>query len=55
MPDSLARRAWRAGRAGYASFHLADHHGSALRMAPTREIFIAAASQVTETIRFGRW
>jgi alkanesulfonate monooxygenase SsuD/methylene tetrahydromethanopterin reductase-like flavin-dependent oxidoreductase (luciferase family) len=42
-----------ADEAGFASFHLAEHHGSGLCMAPTQEIFIAAASQLTKTIRFG--
>jgi alkanesulfonate monooxygenase SsuD/methylene tetrahydromethanopterin reductase-like flavin-dependent oxidoreductase (luciferase family) len=42
-----------ADEAGFESFHLAEHHGSALCMAPTQEIFIAAASQITQTIRFG--
>jgi alkanesulfonate monooxygenase SsuD/methylene tetrahydromethanopterin reductase-like flavin-dependent oxidoreductase (luciferase family) len=42
-----------ADEAGFESFHLAEHHGSSLCMAPTQEIFIGAASQVTEKIRFG--
>jgi alkanesulfonate monooxygenase SsuD/methylene tetrahydromethanopterin reductase-like flavin-dependent oxidoreductase (luciferase family) len=42
-----------ADEAGFAGFHLAEHHGSDLSMAPNQEIFIAAASQVTETIRLG--
>ena len=42
-----------ADEAGFESFHLAEHHGSSLCMAPTQEIFIGAASQVTERIRFG--
>ena len=42
-----------ADEAGFTSFHLAEHHGSGLCMAPTQEIFIAAASQVTKTIRLG--
>jgi alkanesulfonate monooxygenase SsuD/methylene tetrahydromethanopterin reductase-like flavin-dependent oxidoreductase (luciferase family) len=42
-----------ADEAGFASFHLAEHHGSDLCMAPNQEVFIAAASQVTENIRLG--
>jgi alkanesulfonate monooxygenase SsuD/methylene tetrahydromethanopterin reductase-like flavin-dependent oxidoreductase (luciferase family) len=42
-----------ADEAGFAGFHLAEHHGSELSMAPNQEIFIAAASQVTKTIRLG--
>ena len=42
-----------ADAAGFTSFHLAEHHGSGLCLAPTQEIFIAAASQITNTIRFG--
>jgi alkanesulfonate monooxygenase SsuD/methylene tetrahydromethanopterin reductase-like flavin-dependent oxidoreductase (luciferase family) len=42
-----------ADEAGFASFHLAEHHGSSLCMAPSQEIFIGAASQVTKTIRLG--
>ena len=36
-----------ADQAGFAGFHLAEHHGSDLCMAPNQEVFIAAASQVT--------
>ena len=42
-----------ADEAGFAGFHLAEHHGSDLCMAPNQEVFIAAASQVTEKIRLG--
>jgi alkanesulfonate monooxygenase SsuD/methylene tetrahydromethanopterin reductase-like flavin-dependent oxidoreductase (luciferase family) len=42
-----------ADEAGFASLHLAEHHGSSLCMAPSQEIFIGAASQVTKTIRLG--
>ena len=42
-----------ADEAGFASFHLAEHHGSELCMAPNQELFIAAASQVTKRIRLG--
>ena len=42
-----------ADQAGFAGFHLAEHHGSDLCMAPNQEVFIAAASQVTTNIRLG--
>ncbi|HZB42727.1 MAG TPA: LLM class flavin-dependent oxidoreductase, partial [Ilumatobacter sp.] len=42
-----------ADQAGFAGYYLAEHHGSDLCMAPTQELFIAAASQITETIRMG--
>jgi alkanesulfonate monooxygenase SsuD/methylene tetrahydromethanopterin reductase-like flavin-dependent oxidoreductase (luciferase family) len=42
-----------ADDAGFAGFHLAEHHGSDLCMAPNQEVFIAAASQVTKNIRMG--
>src|SRR3954452_14323590 len=42
-----------ADEAGFAGFHLAEHHGSDLCMAPNQEVFIAAASQVTTNIRLG--
>jgi alkanesulfonate monooxygenase SsuD/methylene tetrahydromethanopterin reductase-like flavin-dependent oxidoreductase (luciferase family) len=42
-----------ADDAGFTSFHLAEHHGSGLCLAPSQEIFIGAASQVTKNIRLG--
>jgi alkanesulfonate monooxygenase SsuD/methylene tetrahydromethanopterin reductase-like flavin-dependent oxidoreductase (luciferase family) len=42
-----------ADEAGFESFHLAEHHGSGLCMAPNQELFISAASQVTTKIRLG--
>src|SRR5436305_7336825 len=42
-----------ADRAGFGGYHLAEHHGSELCMAPGQELFIAAASQVTSDIRLG--
>lgn len=42
-----------ADQAGFAGYHLAEHHGSDLCMAPSQEVFIGAASQVTRQIRFG--
>jgi alkanesulfonate monooxygenase SsuD/methylene tetrahydromethanopterin reductase-like flavin-dependent oxidoreductase (luciferase family) len=42
-----------ADEGGLTGFYLAEHHGSDLCMAPNQELFIAAASQVTEKIRLG--
>jgi alkanesulfonate monooxygenase SsuD/methylene tetrahydromethanopterin reductase-like flavin-dependent oxidoreductase (luciferase family) len=42
-----------ADEAGFGGYHLAEHHGGELCMAPSQEVFIAAASQVTKQIRLG--
>ncbi|MEO6571828.1 MAG: LLM class flavin-dependent oxidoreductase, partial [Ilumatobacteraceae bacterium] len=42
-----------ADQAGFTGYYLAEHHGSELCMAPNQEMFIAAASQITDTIRMG--
>lgn len=42
-----------AEQAGFVGYHFAEHHGSDLCMAPSQELFIAAASQVTSDIRLG--
>jgi len=42
-----------ADQAGFHAYHLAEHHGTDLCMAPTQEIFLSAAAQVTSTIRLG--
>jgi alkanesulfonate monooxygenase SsuD/methylene tetrahydromethanopterin reductase-like flavin-dependent oxidoreductase (luciferase family) len=42
-----------ADEAGFAGYHLAEHHGSDLCMAPNQEVFIAAATQITKNIRLG--
>lgn len=42
-----------ADEAGFAGFHLAEHHGTDLCMAPNQEVFVAAASQITTQIRMG--
>ena len=39
--------------AGFAGYHLAEHHGSELCPAPNQELFMAAASQITDRIRMG--
>jgi alkanesulfonate monooxygenase SsuD/methylene tetrahydromethanopterin reductase-like flavin-dependent oxidoreductase (luciferase family) len=42
-----------ADEGGFAGYHLAEHHGSDLCLAPNQEIFLAAATQVTKNIRLG--
>ena len=42
-----------ADQAGFVGYHFAEHHGSDLCMAPSQELFIAAASQATDDIRLG--
>lgn len=42
-----------ADQAGFTGYYLAEHHGSDLCMAPNQEMFIAAASQITQNIRMG--
>ena len=41
-------------RAGFYAYHLAEHHTPAVHsMAPSQNVFLAAASQRTERLRFG--
>ena len=42
-----------ADQAGFTGFYLAEHHGSDLCLAPNQEMVIAAASQITSSIRMG--
>ena len=42
-----------ADEAGFAGYHLAEHHGSDLCLAPNQEIFLAAAAEATTQIRLG--
>jgi len=42
-----------ADDAGFVGFHLAEHHGSELCMAPNQESFMGAAVQATKNIRIG--
>lgn len=42
-----------ADEAGFAGYHLAEHHGSDLCMSLNQEAFIGAASQVSTKIRLG--
>ena len=41
-------------QAGFFAYHLAEHHTPAVHsMAPSQNVFLAAASQRTERLRFG--
>src|SRR5580658_8549752 len=42
-----------AERGGYTGYHLAEHHGSHLCMAPQQAVFLAAVAQTTERLRLG--
>jgi len=39
--------------AGFRAYHLAEHHGTPLGMAPSPALFLAAAAQRTKAIRLG--
>jgi alkanesulfonate monooxygenase SsuD/methylene tetrahydromethanopterin reductase-like flavin-dependent oxidoreductase (luciferase family) len=40
-------------RAGFYGYHLAEHHGTPLGMAPSPSVFLAAVAQRTTRLRFG--
>src|SRR6266436_6692937 len=40
-------------RAGFHAYHLAEHHGTPLGMAPSPSVFLAAVAQRTKRLRFG--
>jgi alkanesulfonate monooxygenase SsuD/methylene tetrahydromethanopterin reductase-like flavin-dependent oxidoreductase (luciferase family) len=40
-------------RAGFRSYHIAEHHSTPLGMAPSPSVFLAAVAQRTERLRFG--
>ncbi len=40
-------------RAGFYAYHLAEHHGTALGMAPSPNVFLASVAQRTKNLRFG--
>jgi alkanesulfonate monooxygenase SsuD/methylene tetrahydromethanopterin reductase-like flavin-dependent oxidoreductase (luciferase family) len=40
-------------RAGFYSYHLAEHHATPLGMAPSPSVFLAAVAQRTTRLRFG--
>jgi alkanesulfonate monooxygenase SsuD/methylene tetrahydromethanopterin reductase-like flavin-dependent oxidoreductase (luciferase family) len=42
-----------AERAGFCGYHVAEHHGHKLAMAPNQLVFLAALARETDTIRLG--
>src|SRR5262245_30960493 len=40
-------------RAGFYSYHIAEHHATPLGMAPSPSVFLAAVAQRTKRMRFG--
>ena len=42
-----------AEQAGFYGYHMAEHHGTPLGMAPSPALFLAALTQRTSRIRFG--
>lgn len=42
-----------AERAGFFGYHLAEHHGTPLGMAPSPALFLSAVAQRTSRLRFG--
>ncbi len=40
-------------RAGFRSYHIAEHHSTPLGMAPSPSVFLAAVAQRSERLRFG--
>jgi alkanesulfonate monooxygenase SsuD/methylene tetrahydromethanopterin reductase-like flavin-dependent oxidoreductase (luciferase family) len=49
--DTRLRILAEADADGFATYHLAEHHGTPLGLAPSPAVFIAAAARVTERIR----
>lgn len=49
--DARLRLLAEADTGGFATYHLAEHHGTPLGLAPSPAVFIAAAARVTERIR----
>jgi alkanesulfonate monooxygenase SsuD/methylene tetrahydromethanopterin reductase-like flavin-dependent oxidoreductase (luciferase family) len=40
-------------RAGFHAYHLAEHHGTPLGLAPSPSVFLAAVAQRTSRLRLG--
>src|SRR3954447_15722941 len=51
--EQRLRMAEYADRAGYWCYHVAEHHGTPLGMAPSPSVFLGAAAQRTTRLRFG--
>lgn len=51
--EARLRLAEKYDQAGFYAYHLAEHHGSPLGLAPSPGIFLAALAQRTKRLRFG--
>jgi alkanesulfonate monooxygenase SsuD/methylene tetrahydromethanopterin reductase-like flavin-dependent oxidoreductase (luciferase family) len=51
--DQRLRLLTRADALGFYSYHLAEHHQSPLCMSPSQNVFLAAASRITDRLRLG--
>ena len=40
-------------QAGFYAYHVAEHHGTPIGMAPSPNVFLSAVAQCTRTLRFG--
>ncbi|SFL31759.1 LLM class flavin-dependent oxidoreductase [Geodermatophilus ruber] len=49
--DARLRVLAEADRGGFSTYHIAEHHGTPLGLAPSPSVFIAAAARETERIR----
>ncbi|MFW3172174.1 LLM class flavin-dependent oxidoreductase [Geodermatophilus sp. CPCC 206100] len=49
--DDRLRVLAEADRGGFSTYHLAEHHGTPLGLAPSPAVFLAAAARVTSRIR----
>ncbi|MGY1662656.1 LLM class flavin-dependent oxidoreductase [Geodermatophilus sp. SYSU D00705] len=49
--DARLRVLAEADRSGFSTYHIAEHHGTPLGLAPSPSVFIAAAARETERIR----
>jgi len=49
--DDRLRVLAEADAGGFSAYHLAEHHGTPLGLAPSPAVFVAAAARVTERIR----
>ena len=49
--QSRLRLLTEADRGGFSVYHLAEHHGTPLGLAPSPALFLAAAAQATQRIR----
>lgn len=51
--DDRVRFAQEAERLGFAHYHVTEHHGTPLSVCPSPNLFVAALSRLTSTMRLG--